>query len=290
MPWQELSIPTDRCNAETISDLLSEQGALSVTFQDNGDQPVYEPELGQTAIWRETKVTGLFDEEANLNQLCTQLQTKFCSTPKIVLLKDQIWERSWLEHFKPMKFGDNLWICPTEQHVSEEGATVIKLDPGLAFGTGTHPTTSLCLKWLSELDLTDKTVIDYGCGSGILAVAAVLLGAKKAIAIDIDPQALIATKDNAEKNGVLSKVECFLPEQFTPQTADIVLANILAEPLIGLSELISELVAPNGELALSGILEEQVFSVRNAYCKKLELAPTVFEEGWARITGKRAIG
>jgi ribosomal protein L11 methyltransferase len=290
MPWQELSIPTDKRDAEAVSDFLTGQGALSVTFQDNGDQPVYEPELGETAIWRETKVTGLFDEEADLNGLCTQLQKEFNSTPEVVVLEDQIWERSWLEHFKPMKFGDNLWISPTEQEVSEKGAIVIKLDPGLAFGTGTHPTTSLCLKWLSGLDLSEKTVIDYGCGSGILAVAALLLGAKKAIAVDIDPQALIATKDNAEKNGVLSKVECFLPEQFSPQTADIVLANILAEPLIELSALISELVSTGGQIALSGVLEEQVPAVKAAYCKNLELGPTVFEEGWARITGNRVIG
>ncbi|RLA17852.1 MAG: 50S ribosomal protein L11 methyltransferase [Gammaproteobacteria bacterium] len=289
MPWQELSIPTSRSNAEALSDLLTAQGALSVTFQDNGDQPVYEPELGKTAVWQETKVTGLFDKEADLTNLCSRLRKDFNTLPEVVVLEDQVWERSWLEHFKPMKFGEKLWICPSEQNISEAGAVVIKLDPGLAFGTGTHPTTSLCLKWLGETDVVGKTVIDYGCGSGILAVAALLLGAKKAIAVDIDPQALIATKDNAEKNGVLSRIHCFLPEQFTPQTADIVLANILAEPLIELSGLISELVAPGGQLALSGILKEQVSSVKAAYYEKLELAPTAFEEDWARITGKRIL-
>lgn len=290
MPWQELSIPVNKNSVEALSDLLTEQGALSVTFQDDGDQPVFEPELGETAVWKETKVTGLFDEKADLTAFCAQLEKDFDTTSVISILEDQIWERSWLEHFKPMKFGERLWICPSEQDVSEEGAIVIKLDPGLAFGTGTHPTTALCLKWLGEIDLAGKRVIDYGCGSGVLAVAALLLGAEEAVAVDIDPQALLATQDNAEKNGVLSRIHCYLPEQFTPQKADIVLANILAEPLIELSDLISGLVAPGGQLALSGILKEQVPSVEAAYSDKLALAPAVLEEEWARITGRLALG
>jgi ribosomal protein L11 methyltransferase len=287
MSWQELSISADKAHAEVLSERLTAQGALSVTFQDSGDEPVYEPTPGETTIWGNTKVTGLFDEEADLAALCSQIESTFSCELELTILEDQVWERTWLEHFKPMKFGNKLWICPTEQTVSEENAIIIKLDPGLAFGTGTHPTTALCLRWLDSIDLEGKIVIDYGCGSGILAVAALLLGAKEAIAIDIDPQALTATRVNAEANGVLSKIQCLLPEEFTPQTADIVLANILAHPLIELSGLISELVAPNGKIALSGILKEQVSAVEAAYSEKLELAPIIFEEEWARITGQR---
>lgn len=199
-------------------------------------------------------------------------------------IEDQVWERVWMEHYQPMCFADRLWVCPTGQERLEPGKICMTLDPGLAFGTGTHPTTALCLEWLASHDLRDKVVIDFGCGSGILAVAAVLMGARFAHAIDIDPQALEATRYNAEKNGVADKVACYLPEQFESVQAEVVVANILALPLIELSAQISGLIASGGNLILSGILNEQAESVRDAYkgCG-LVVSPAVSQEDWCRI-------
>jgi ribosomal protein L11 methyltransferase len=184
-----------------------------------------------------------------------------------------------------MKFADKLWVCPTDQEQVEPGTVCLTLDPGLAFGTGTHPTTALCLEWLASHNLTDKTVIDYGCGSGILAVAAILLGAKVAHAVDIDPQAITATQSNALKNNVQDKIKCYLPEQFTPLQADIVLANILAKPLIDMSEQICALLVSGGQLVLSGILYEQAESVISAYQSHITFNPLVQQEDWIRLDG-----
>jgi len=183
-----------------------------------------------------------------------------------------------MEFYKPMKFADKLWVCPTGQERLEPHTVCLTLDPGLAFGTGTHPTTALCLEWLASHDLKDKTVIDYGCGSGILAVAALLLEAKQAHAVDIDPQALTATQDNAQKNRVQTRVLCYLPEQFEPVQCDVVLANILAKPLIELAEAISQLVLSGGRLILSGILAEQTESVLEAYRPYIDFEPAVQQE------------
>ena len=198
---------------------------------------------------------------------------------------DQEWERAWMEYYKPMKFADKLWVCPTDQEQIEPGTVCLTLDPGLAFGTGTHPTTALCLEWLASHDLAGKTVIDYGCGSGILAVAAVLLGAKIAHAVDIDPQAITATQSNALKNKVQDKINSYLPEQFVPYQADIVFANILALPLINMSEQICGLVVSGGQLVLSGILYEQAESVICAYQKNIAFTPLVQQEDWIRLDG-----
>ena len=190
-----------------------------------------------------------------------------------------------MEHFQPMQFGDRLWVYPSGQEQSRPGTVSLILDPGLAFGTGTHPTTSLCLEWLAEHNISGKTVIDFGCGSGILAVAAVLLGAKEAHAIDIDPQALIATQDNAQKNQVANNIKTYLPEQFNPFQADIVLANILAKPLIELSENISNLVRPGGQLVLSGILKEQADSVSDCYQRRFAINSVIIQGDWCRLDG-----
>ena len=190
-----------------------------------------------------------------------------------------------MEYYQPMKFADKLWVCPTGQEQYEDGTVCLTLDPGLAFGTGTHPTTALCLEWLASHDLTDKVVIDYGCGSGILAVAAVLLGAKVAHAVDIDPQAITATESNALKNNVSDKIICYLPEQFTPQQADVVLANILAKPLIEMSADISALVKAEGALVLSGILAEQAAAVIEAYQQHIDFNATIQQEDWVRLDG-----
>lgn len=193
-----------------------------------------------------------------------------------------------MEHFHPMQFAGKLWVCPSGQEIHEPGQVCMTLDPGLAFGTGTHPTTALCLEWLAGHDLTNKVMIDYGCGSGILAVAALLLGAKHAHGVDIDPQALTATEYNAEKNQVLDRISYYLPEQFAIEPAEIVVANILAKPLIELAKPIAGLVKPGGKLILSGILNEQAESVAEAYrAQGLQVAAPVSQEDWCRLDAEK---
>ena len=287
MSWHQISVTTNEETAPHIADFLSDLGALSVTYLDAEDVPIYEPELNETKIWQNTVVVALYELDAESELIRIALFAKFpeniLTDWKSEVLEDQDWERAWMEYYHPMKFADKLWVCPTGQEKNEAGTVCLILDPGLAFGTGTHPTTALCLEWLASHDLTDKIVIDYGCGSGILAVAAVLLGAKQAYAIDIDPQAITATLANAQKNQVCDKIKCYLPEQFTPVMVDVVLANILAKPLIELAPVIMGLVKPEGHLVLSGILNEQADTVSAAYQAKRILGLVVSQEDWCRL-------
>lgn len=290
MSWHQLSVITNKQTALEISDFFSELGAVSVTYMDAQDQPVYEPAPGETKIWQQTKVIALFELDAEPELVKMLLFSRFQNSPleqwSQEILQDQVWERTWMEHYQPMKFGDSLWVCPTGQEKQQEGTVCMTLDPGLAFGTGTHPTTALCLEWLAKHEIKDKIIIDYGCGSGILAVAALLLGAKQVHAIDIDPQAITATLSNAEKNQVEDKIKCYLPEQFSAFQADIVLANILAQPLCELSQPIAELIKINGDLILSGILTEQATSVTTAYQQRnIQFQQAVIQKDWCRLDG-----
>jgi len=292
MNWQQVSIITDQTTAPGVADFFTHLGALSVTYMDAEDQPVYEPAPGETKIWRLTKVIALFAMDIELALVKTLLFSHFEHTQLThwnqEVLADRVWERTWMEHYQPMKFADKLWVCPTGQEQDEANTTCMTLDPGLAFGTGTHPTTGLCLEWLASHPLTDKVVIDYGCGSGILAVAAALLGASHIYAVDIDPQAIIATQANAAKNQVSNRISCYLPEQFTPLTADIVLANILAQPLCQLAAPITALVKLEGQLILSGILTEQANTVISAYqAQQLYLSAPVNQDEWCRLEGQK---
>ena len=291
MAWHQLTLTTTEKSAPKIAKHFTHLGAVSVTYMDAEDEPVYEPRIGETKIWTNTQVIALYELDVEPEAVKTAMNAKFkhhaLENWQYEFIEDQAWERAWMEFYHPMKFADRLWVCPTDQEQREEGTVCLTLDPGLAFGTGTHPTTALCLEWLASHDLTDKTVIDYGCGSGILAVAAILLGAKVAHAVDIDPQALTATRDNALKNNVSDKIHCYLPEDFTPFQADVVLANILAKPLIDLSASISALVIENGDLVLSGILAEQADSVIEAYAEKIDFAPRVQQEDWIRLNGRK---
>ncbi|NOT85106.1 MAG: 50S ribosomal protein L11 methyltransferase [Methylococcaceae bacterium] len=292
MAWHQLSVITDEVSAPVLADYLTEIGAVSVTYMDAEDKPVYEPPLNAIKIWNSTRVIALFELAAHPAVIRALIAFEFKDMPlqnwKQEILEDQAWERSWMEHFKPMLFGNKLWICPTGMEKIEPNTVCMILDPGLAFGTGTHPTTALCLEWLATQSLQGKTVIDFGCGSGILAVAAVLLGAKTAHAIDIDPQALTATQANAEKNDVLAQIHCYLPENFSNEMADIVLANILAAPLIELNQTITALVKPAGQLVLSGILTEQAEAVSVAYHPSISLNLPVIHEDWCRLNGFKA--
>jgi ribosomal protein L11 methyltransferase len=294
MTWHQLSVITDQQTAPQLADFFSDLGAVSVTYMDAEDEPVYEPAPGETKIWNHTKVIALFELDIEPKLVSTVVTAQYGeqlqSDLTIELIEDQAWERAWMEYYHPMKFADRLWVCPTGQEQNEAGCTTMILDPGLAFGTGTHPTTALCLEWLAQNELKDKTVIDYGCGSGILAVAALLLGAKAAHCIDIDPQALEATQSNAIKNSVAERIHCYLPDQFNPVQSDIVLANILAKPLIDLSALISSLVKIDGQLVLSGILNEQSASVTDAYTSNgIQIAHPTSQEDWCRLDGKKNV-
>jgi len=288
MAWHQLSVITDESTAPDVSEFFSELGAVSVTYSDAEDEPVYEPAIDQTKIWTRTRVTALFELDTDPDIVHTLLFNEFVGQPlqewSAEVLQDQAWERAWMEHFQAMKFADRLWICPSGQERHEPNTVYMTLDPGLAFGTGTHPTTALCLEWLAGNDIQDKVVIDYGCGSGILAVAALLLGAKYAHAVDIDPQALTASQYNAEKNQVQERISYYLPEIFSAFPADVVVANILAKPLIELAANISALVRPGGRLILSGILNEQAESVAAAYrARGLAVAAPVSQEDWCRL-------
>lgn len=289
MAWHQISVITQENLAPQLADFFSDLGAVSVTYMDAEDEPVYEPAIGETKIWSNTQVIALYELDADPELIKTQVYKQFNNDDLhdwlYEAIADQEWERAWMEYYKPMKFADRLWVCPTDQEQVESGTVCLTLDPGLAFGTGTHPTTALCLEWLASHELSDKLVIDYGCGSGILAVAAVLLGAKVAHAVDIDPQAITATISNALKNKVEDKIKTYLPEQFTPFQADIVLANILAKPLIDMAEQICALVVSGGSLVLSGILHEQAESVINAYQHEIIFNPLVQQEDWIRLEG-----
>ncbi|NOS87492.1 MAG: 50S ribosomal protein L11 methyltransferase [Methylococcaceae bacterium] len=289
MAWHQISVITDEHTAPNLADFFSQLGAVSVTYMDAEDEPVYEPAIGETKIWSNTQVIALYELDAIPEHIETQVLEKFKHADLHTWLHesiaDQEWERAWMEYYQPMKFADKLWVCPTDQEQYETGTVCLTLDPGLAFGTGTHPTTALCLEWLASHDLADKTLIDYGCGSGILAVAGILLGAKFAHAVDIDPQALTATTSNALKNQVTDKIACYLPEHFQPFAADVVLANILAKPLIDMAPAICALVAPGGQLVLSGILHEQADAVIQAYQQYIDFKPLVQQEDWIRLDG-----
>ena len=289
MAWHQISVITQENIAPKLADYFSDLGAVSVTYMDAEDEPVYEPAIGETKIWSNTQVIALYELDADPELIKSQVYKQFNHDDLhdwvYEAIADQEWERAWMEYYKPMKFADRLWVCPTDQEQVESGTVCLTLDPGLAFGTGTHPTTALCLEWLASHELSAKTVIDYGCGSGILAVASVLLGAKVAHAVDIDPQAITATESNALKNKVEDKIKTYLPEQFTPFQADIVLANILAKPLIDMAEQICALVVSGGSLVLSGILHEQAESVINAYQREIIFSPLVQQEDWIRLEG-----
>ena len=291
MPWIQIKLNATNANAEQIGDMLMEEtGALSVTFLDAHDTPVFEPLPGETRLWGDTDIVALYDAEANTDFIITQIKSSGMLEAgfayKVEQLEDKDWEREWMENFHPMKFGERLWICPSWRDVPEPDAINVMLDPGLAFGTGTHPTTSLCLEWLEGLDLKGKTVLDFGCGSGILAIAAIKLGAAKVVGIDIDPQALTASKDNAQRNGVADQLELFLPQDQPENfTADVVVANILAGPLRELSGIIKGLIKPNGQLAMSGVLDTQAEDVANYYRDELHIDPIVEQQEWCRISG-----
>ena len=292
MPWIQLRLSANEETAEKYSDWLSACGAQAVTFIDAKDTPIYEPLPGDEVLyWQNTVVMGLYDASYDMEKVLHYLKSihpdKENMLYKLEQLEDKDWEREWMDNFHPMKFGQRLWICPSWLEVPEPEAVNVMLDPGLAFGTGTHPTTALCLTWLDSLDLTDKTVVDFGCGSGILSLAALKLGAKQVIGIDIDPQALQASLENAKRNHCEDRLELYLPKDQPKFQADVVVANILAGPLRELAPVILDYVAPNGVVALSGVLEEQAQQLQEIYGQYCKMDPIAVQEEWVRLSGTR---
>ena len=299
--WHELSVRSRY--PEQAEELLLEHGAASVTLMDAADDPVLEPPPGSTPLWPSTEVRGLFAEGVDLELVQLALRARLpegdaleCTTRRV---EDQDWIKAWLQYAQPLRFGPQecagLWVCPSGHVVDEIGATVVHLDPGLAFGTGSHPSTALCLEWLATHRPLGARVLDYGCGSGILAIAALKLGAVQASAVDIDPQALTATAENAANNGVADRLTCATVEQVcgkpvdgpVDEAMDLVLANILARPLIDLAEALVRAVKPGGRIVLAGLLDTQADDVKAAYAGWCDFADDGRREGWTRIEARK---
>ncbi|MDF1628958.1 MAG: 50S ribosomal protein L11 methyltransferase [Alcanivoracaceae bacterium] len=289
MAWLQIHIPSDAGHAEPLQDLLAELGAEAVTCTDAADQPIFEPPPGATPLWQQTVVTALFDRDTDAALLHAAIESAMGPLADFhhEMVEDQPWERAWMADFKPMQFGQRLWIVPSWSEAPDPQAVNIRLDPGLAFGTGTHETTSLCLSWLDSANVANKQVLDFGCGSGILAIAALLLGAESAVGCDLDPQALLATSDNAAANGIDGKLSCYLPQAMPAGDYHLVLANILAGPLVELAPVLTSYCRPGGDLVLSGILADQAESVLAAYRDHFDLSAVAQKNDWVRIHGVR---
>lgn len=291
MPWLEISVRVTRDRAALVESVLQEQPVLALTLTDDADDPVFEPGVGETPLWPSLRVTALFDADTPVEPLTHLLSlVPGIDRPQQVsfrTLEDQQWERAWLDRFQPMQFGRDLWVVPGDQAIPDHAVHVLRLDPGLAFGTGTHPTTRLCLQWMDGHDFTAQTVLDFGCGSGVLGIVAAIKGASRVLCVDNDPQALTATRDNARRNEVLSLIETLPPEAYAPVAADVVLANILAAPLIELAPLLTASLKAGAHLVLSGILEQQTQEVLAAYRPCMRDLSVTFDEGWVRIDGRK---
>ncbi|MEH6785445.1 MAG: 50S ribosomal protein L11 methyltransferase [Alcanivorax jadensis] len=290
MAWLQLHLATTEAHADAFQSALEDMGACAVTLTDGADQPVFEPPPGARPLWQNTVVSALFDADRDPALILAALQQQGLDAQAHhhETLDDQAWERAWMDDFAPMRFGERLWIVPSWSESPDPQAVNLKLDPGLAFGTGTHETTALCLEWLDRTDLHGKAVLDFGCGSGVLAIAALLLGAGNATGTDIDSQALTASEDNARNNGVADGLSLYLPENLPADyRCDVLVANILAGPLVELADQLAGYCRAGASLALSGILAEQAESVRSAYAPWFDLNPTSQQGDWVRIDGVR---
>ena len=295
MDWRQFIMNLDALDPTTVEHAFLELGAASVTLTDAGDDPVLEPGPGETPLWASTRITGLFPATCDLDSFAAALRASLgvehLPEHRVESLADRDWEREWLQDFAPMRFGKRLWICPTGQTVEDADAVIVRLDPGLAFGSGTHPTTALCLEWLDGLELEGKCLLDYGCGSGILAIAALKLGCAAATGMDIDPQALIATHQNALANDVAKNLSILGRGDDIEGRFDVIVANILAGPLVQFADSITSHLAEGGMLALSGVLCEQADEVLMTYEPWIDFEEPVFREQdgqtWSRLTGSK---
>lgn len=287
----EIEFPLGTLSVEAVETALLEAGAISITLSDRGDEPVLEPKPGEIRLWSDTLVRALFDEADDpaftLGRLARTIGGHVTEYATVRGVESRDWERVWLADWKPMRFGRRLWVCPTAVAPPEDPhAVVVRLDPGLAFGTGTHPTTALCLQMLDAMPLAGRCMIDYGCGSGILAVAALKLGAARAVAVDLDPQALVATRENAVRNGVAERLEVRgVPADL--EAASCVFANILADPLIELAPVLTAACSLGGDLFLSGLLKTQAFAVKAAYAASFAIVQVIGRDDWCGIHARR---
>ncbi|HEY4442713.1 MAG TPA: 50S ribosomal protein L11 methyltransferase [Steroidobacteraceae bacterium] len=296
MTFYEIEFPLADLSSETVESALLELGASSITFVDRGDEPVLEPKPGEIRLWSDTLVRALFQESSDgasldaalhLDRLASVLGPHITRTARVRGVENQDWERVWLADWKSMRFGRRLWVCPTSAELPDDpDAVVLRLDPGLAFGTGTHPTTALCLQILDSLPIGGRSVIDYGCGSGILGIAALKLGAAHVQAVDLDPQALLATRDNATRNGVSSSIDV-LGIEGGLRPAYCVMANILAGPLIELAPTLTQACEPGGYLLLSGLLKTQAYTVKAAYGAAFDMVQIVERDDWCCIYARK---
>lgn len=292
MSWLQLKIESSKSEALQLEALFEEIGAAAVLMEDSADQPLLEPPPGAQPLWDATRVIGVFTVDSEIDAIIEYLEARLghpLPAHRVEVLEDKDWVRAWMDHYHPMCFGDRLWVVPSWTPPPQPNAINLLLDPGLAFGTGTHPTTALCLEWLDSLDLKDKVIIDYGCGSGILAVAALLLGAREAWCVDNDPQALTATRNNAAHNKVDDRIHTFMPEDMPSAIkADIIVANILAGPLAMLAPALASHTLAGSQIALSGIIQPQVDELRSVYSEWFDMdGLAIKEEDWCRLSGKR---
>ena len=300
MPFLQLTLRCSEADQPRVEHALEELGALAITLRDaNADaadeQAIFEPGVGEQPLWADMHLIALFAASCNVNALLHALEAldsaidtgsaEFCE------VADQDWERAWMDQYEPLQFGRRTWIVPWNRELPAAAevadATVLRLDPGLAFGSGTHPTTALCLEWLDGLDLRGLQVLDFGCGSGILGLAALQLGASRVVAIDNDPQALIATRDNAERNGLAAAIDVFAPADAPAAQFPVVVANILASALDALAPQLAGHVMAGGRIALSGILLGQDAALLSRYEPWFEHLQVSTREDWLRIEGVR---
>lgn len=295
MPWIQVSVAATDNNFHLVEETLLSLGAQSITFKDAADNPILEPGPGETPLWKDAIITGLFDDSHIVEILREQIRQHLDNDKldvEISSLPDQDWTRAWMDAFRPMLFGKHLWVCPKHIEPPDPQAVNLRLDPGLAFGTGTHPTTSLCLRWLDAHVCAEsgyRNVLDYGCGSGILAIAAIMLGAKAADCVDIDDQALQATRDNAEVNQVLHQISTYQPPDLEANGEyELVLANILSGPLTELAPMLAKHCRPGSDIVLSGILSDQAESVSLAYAEFFNMSTTETLDDWVLLHGTRS--
>lgn len=291
MYWNQISFEINKLEADLASEVLMGLGSISITYSDAHDDAIYEPPLGETPLWEFTRITALFKSEVSTQKIIDSLG-KICNikVDDTFKIQDKIWEEECQKDFPSMQFGKNLWVCPSweSKHSIPSDAIVINMDPGLAFGTGTHQTTSLCLEFLAENPPNSLDVIDFGCGTGILAIAAAKLGAIRVLAIDNDPQAVTASTENAEKNNCSDVIKTFhSDEKIEYEKCDLLMANILAKPLVELQTLFSKIVKPNGAILLSGILEHQVEKIIDCYSPNFNNFKNSNKNEWYRISASR---